>query len=200
MLMKPLLLSILLSISAVSIACEDHAAHKAGSAAAIPHENSLYQIDVPLIDQQGNSFKLADEQAKITIISMFYGDCNLSCPIVMENIKRTVEAVPLTQRKQIRALLISLNPGVDTPKSLAELAKIHQFDPLTYRLAVSDNDSHTRQIAASLGIKYRRAANGEINHNTRFVLMNQQGIIIKTSDTLSITPDPEMLATIKSNI
>jgi protein SCO1 len=200
MLMKPLLLSILFSISAASIACDEHAAHKAASAMAIPSGNSLYQIDVPLIDQQGNSFKLADEQAKITIISMFYGDCNLSCPIVMENVKRTIEALPLAQRKNIRALLISLNPDVDTAKSLAGLAKVHQFSPLTYRLAVSDNDSHTRQIAASLGVKYRRATNGEINHNTRFVLMNQQGIIIKTSDTLSITPDPEMLATIQSNL
>lgn len=200
MLMKTLLLSILLALSTVSIACDEHAAHKATSAVATPSGNSLYQIDAPLIDQAGNSFKLADEQARITIISMFYGDCNLSCPIVMENVKRTIEAVPLAQRKQIRALLISLNPGIDTPKSLAGLAKVHQFSPLTYRLAVSDNDSHTRQIAASLGVKYRRAANGEINHNTRFVLMNQQGIIIKTSDTLSITPDPEILAAIQSNL
>ncbi|MEJ2795414.1 SCO family protein [Iodobacter sp. LRB] len=200
MLMKTLLLSILLTISAASIACDDHAAHKAASTVAAPSGNSLYQIDTPLIDQAGNSFKLADEQARITIISMFYGDCNLSCPIVMENVKRTIEAVPLAQRKNIRALLISLNPGIDTPQSLAGLAKVHQFDPAAYRLAVSDNDGHTRQIAASLGIKYRRAANGEINHNTRFILMNQQGIIIKTSDTLSITPDPEILAAILSNL
>jgi protein SCO1/2 len=200
MLMKPLLLSLLLSISAFSIACDDHAAHKAANAVAIPIGNSLYQIDVPLMDQAGNTFKLADEQAKMTIITMFYGDCNLSCPIVMENVKRTIEAVPLAQRKNIRALLISLNPGIDTPKSLAGLAKVHQFDPATYRLAVSDNDSHTRQIAASLGVKYRRAANGEINHNTRFVLMNQQGIIIKISDTLSITPDSGILAAIQANL
>lgn len=199
MLIKSFIISALFAISNIAMACNDHAAHKAASAVAIPSGNSLYQIDAPLMDQAGNPFKLADEQARITIISMFYGDCNLSCPIVMENVKRTIEAIPLAQRKNIRALLISLNPGIDTPKSLAGLAKVHQFSPLTYRLAVSDNDSHTRQIAASLGVKYRRAANGEINHNTRFVLMNQQGIIIKTSDTLSITPDPEILAAIQSN-
>ncbi|MDW5417841.1 SCO family protein [Iodobacter sp. CM08] len=199
MLIKLFIISTLFAISNIAMACDDHAAHKAASA-AIPSGNSLYQIDAPLMDQAGNPFKLANEQAKITIITMFYGDCNLSCPIVMENVKRTIETVPAAQRKNIRALLISLNPGVDTPKSLAGLAKVHQFDPAIYRLAISDNDSHTRQIAASLGIKYRRAANGEINHNTRFVLLNQQGVIIKTSDTLSITPDPEILAAIQANL
>ncbi|WP_051534783.1 SCO family protein [Deefgea rivuli] len=200
MLNKALILSFcgLFAISAG--ACDEHAAHHASAVAAPVSGDSLFQLKTPLMNQQGQAFQLGDAPAQLTVVTMFYGDCNVSCPIVLENIKRTLAAVPSQHAASVHALMISLNPGVDTAKSLAGLAKIHGFNPQNASLAVSDSDVHTRQLAAALGVKYRRGANGEINHNTRFVLLDQQGNIVASSDTLSVIPDPIILSAMQTQL
>ncbi|QLG88011.1 SCO family protein [Chitinibacter bivalviorum] len=196
--MKAILAMLLLGAISAVPACEEHQ-HAASAAAAVSGE-SLFQLAVPLTDQTNQPFKLGQAGKKATLITMFYGDCNISCPIVLENVKRTITQLPAAQRGAVQAVLVSLNPGVDTAKSLAALAKVHEMDERVYRLVVSDNDAHTRQLAATLGVKYRRGANGEINHNTRFVVLDQQGQVVKASVTLSVEPDPALLAALQNRL
>ncbi|HSD37205.1 MAG TPA: SCO family protein [Rhodocyclaceae bacterium] len=185
---------------ASAVQAHDHAAMLAmQNESTLPGE-SLHRLAFPLTDQQGKSFHLADEHGPATIVTMFYGDCQIACPIAIENVKRTIDALPVAQRKQVRALMISLNPGVDTAASLAKLAKLHELSPSQFRLAVAANDTQTRQLAASLGIKYRRAANGEINHSTRFVAVDSHGLIVGSSEQLSVEPDPKLLAAIAQTL
>lgn len=195
---KAIFAALLLCSMSANWACEEHQ-HVASAAAAVSGE-SLFQLAVPLTDQNNKPFKLGPGGKKATLITMFYGDCNISCPIVLENVKRTITQLPAAQRSAVQAVLVSLNPGVDTAKSLAALAKVHQMDERVYRLVVSDNDAHTRQLAATLGVKYRRGANGEINHNTRFVVLDQGGQILSASDTLSVEPDLHLLASLQTQL
>jgi protein SCO1/2 len=197
-----LLLSLLML--ATSASAHDHAAMmamqvEAEASAPVPSE-SLHRLAFPLTDQQGKAFHLADEHRPATVVTMFYGDCQIACPIALENVKRTIEALPVAQRSQVRGLLISLNPGIDTPASLDKLAKLHELSPTNYRLAVASDDAQTRQIASALGIRYRRAANGEINHSTRFLVLDARGVIVASSDQLSVEPDAKLLATLKETL
>jgi protein SCO1/2 len=204
MLIRAVLLGLCCVMSGIAGACDQHAAHHASAASSVTAAkvsgDSVFQLQTPLTNQQGQTFKLGDAPAKLTVVTMFYGDCNVSCPIVLENIKRTLAAVSSDQSAAVHALMVSLNPGVDTAKSLAGLAKVHAFSAKNATLAVSDNEAHTRQLAAALGVKYRRGANGEINHNTRFVLLDQQGVIVASSDVLSVEPDPILIAAIQSQL
>jgi len=166
---------------------------------------SLYHVQAALVDQQGKHFKLADEHGPATLITMFYGDCQIACPIALENVKRTLNALPAAQRPQFRALLISLNPGIDTPAKLSKLARLHALPASNFRFAVSEkdsqtHDSNTRELAAALGIKYRRTGNGEVNHSTRFVVIDQRGEIRGSSDKLAIEPDAQVLHAIQKQL
>ncbi|HEX5127863.1 MAG TPA: SCO family protein, partial [Rhodocyclaceae bacterium] len=129
---------------------DHHDMEQMESAPAIPSD-SLHHLDVPLTDQHGKTFRLADEHAPATLLTMFYGDCQIACPIILESVKRTIDALPAAQRNQARALLISLNPGIDTPAKLDQLAKSHGMPMSRYRFAVARNDEQTRQLAAALG-------------------------------------------------
>jgi protein SCO1/2 len=163
-------------------------------------EDSLQRISIPLTDQQGRRFTLADEQRPATIVTMFYGDCHSACPIAIESMKRLVDEVPAERRGGVRVVLISLNPGADTPQSLSHLAMMHGLAPEQFRLAVAGSDRDTREIAAALGIRYRRAAGGEINHSTRFVLLDDKGRVVNTTDKSSVPPDPAFLASVTSQL
>lgn len=162
---------------------------------ALPAE-SLYRLSVPLKDSQGRQFDWRALAGRPLLVTMFYGDCNAACPIIIENLRRTVEQVNPAPGK-LAVLMVSLDPLYDTPASLADLAKTHKLDPAIFRLAVAANETHTRSMAGALQVKYRTVTNGEINHTTRVCLLDAGGKLLAASTQLSPLPDPALVAQIR---
>jgi protein SCO1/2 len=169
------------------LAASPHYATAATVAMPMPGA-SLHQLDTVLTDGAGKHFTLRDMAGTPVLVTMFYGDCHAACPIIIENLKRTVAALG-TDAGPLRVLLISLDPGHDTPDSLAMLARKNGLDPARFRLAVAADDSATRTLASTLDIKFRRLDNGEINHTTRVALLDAAGSTRATSSRLDVTPD-----------
>lgn len=149
---------------------------------------SLHQLDTVLTDSAGKHFTLHDMAGTPVLVTMFYGDCHAACPVIIENLKRTVAALG-AGAGPLRVLLISLDPARDTPASLAMLAHKNGLDPARFRLAVATDDSAMRTLATALDIKFRRLDNGEINHTTRVTLLDAVGSTRATSSRLDPTPD-----------
>lgn len=157
-------------------------------AAALPG-NSVYRLDATLTDATGQHFALRDMAGTPVLITMFYGDCHAACPVIIETLKRTVAELG-PAGKRLRVLMISLDPGHDTPASLSGLLKMHQLDPAQFRLVTADGDSQTRALAATLNIKYRRLDSGEINHTTHIALLDATGTVQVETTRLDAEPDP----------
>lgn len=168
------------------------------SSNALP-QDSLYWLSLPLIDDRGTHFDFKDLAGHPILVTMFYSDCNSACPIIIESLQRTVSALNPAEGK-LTVLMVSLNPRTDTAESLAALAKMHNLDPKFFRLAVSNNDSNTRTLAAALNIKYRILINGEISHNTRISLLDATGKVVAYSTQLSTAADQEFLEKIKQQL
>ncbi|NHZ91671.1 SCO family protein [Massilia sp. CCM 8733] len=162
---------------------------------ALPAD-SLYRLSVPLKDSQGRQFDWRALAGRPLLVTMFYGDCNAACPIIIENLRRTVDAVKPAPGR-LTVLMVSLDPLYDTPGSLADLAKSHKLDPAIFRLAVAANETHTRAMAGALQVKYRAVTNGEINHTTRVCLLDAGGKLLASSTQLSPLPDPAFVARIR---
>lgn len=156
--------------------------------AALPG-NSLYQVDAALTDAAGQRFALRDMAGGPLLVTMFYGDCNAACPIIIETLKRTVDALGPTA-KPLRVLMISLDPLHDSPAGLAMQLKMHKLDPARFRLAVARDETQTRTLASALNIKFRTLESGEINHTTRIVLLDAAGTQRASSSRLDAEPDP----------
>lgn len=165
--------------------------------AALPGD-SLYRLDASLTDAQGQHFALRDMAGTggaaggPLLVTMFYGDCNAACPIIIETLKRTVAALG-ERGRQLRVLMISLDPVHDAPASLTLLANQHHLDSRQFRLAVARDESQTRLVAAALNIKFRAMDGGQINHTTRIVLLNGAGSVTAASTRLEAEPDPVFL-------
>lgn len=162
---------------------------------ALPAD-SLYQLSVPLTDSQGRHFDWRALAGQPALVTMFYGDCNAACPIIIENLRRTVAALKFAPGR-LNVLMVSLDPMGDTPASLARLAGQHKMDPTVFRLAVAADETRTRAMAAALQVKYRAVVGGEINHTTRVCLLDANGRVIASSTQLSVEPDAAFLAQIR---
>lgn len=179
----------------------NHSQHEILSAADTQvASDSLHHITAALTDQNGKPFSLASVTQPFTLITMFYGDCKLACPVIIQNLKQTVAALRPVDQKRLKIAVISLNAKVDTPAKLSRLMQDNQLDPAIVTLAVAKDDSDTRIWATALGIKYRRLPDGEINHSNRQVLLNQAGQFVADSTLLSPTPDPVFLEKIQAEL
>ncbi|WP_348698359.1 SCO family protein [Duganella fentianensis] len=168
----------------------------AAAGTALPG-NSLYQLDISLTDAAGQRFGLREMAGTPVLVTMFYGDCNAACPIIIETLKRTVEALGPNAAK-LRVLMVSLDPFNDSPAGLAQLVKNKQLDPQRFRLAVAKDESQTRLLAGALQIKFRQLGDGVINHTTRIALLDGSGLTKAVSTRLDTTPDPEFIKQINS--
>ena len=163
--------------------------------AALP-ATSLYQLPMPLTDSAGRHADWRELAGKPALVTMFYGDCNTACPIIIENLQRTVAALRPKQG-QIAVLMVSLDPLHDSPASLADLARKHKLDPRVFHLTVAADETHTRALAAALQVKYRAIDGGAINHTTRVSLLDAGGSVVASSTQLGADPDPVFLAQIR---
>ncbi|WP_046156390.1 SCO family protein [Chromobacterium vaccinii] len=160
--------------------------------------DSLYRLDAPLTTQRGDALQFSDLAGKPALITMFYGDCKLACPIVMGGVKSIIAALPARERDRATVLMVSLNPGGDTPASLAHLAGEYGIQARNWLLAVGKSDEDTRGVAAALGIRYRRLDSGEINHSTRIVVTDRQGRIAASTEDIGPKPDPAVVKALRA--
>lgn len=166
---------------------------------ALPGD-SLYRLAVPLTSHQGGPLDLHSLAGKPALITMFYGNCKLACPVTLHSVQSIVNALPADKRSRLTVLLISLDAKNDNAASLAMLAQEHQMAAIPYLLAVSDTDRNTRTLAAALGIRYRRLSNGEINHSTRLLVTNAQGQVQLSSENMAPAGDPAIHAALAQQL
>lgn len=167
----------------------------AGSEAPLPGD-SVYQLDVPLTDQNGVTQRFPALLGKVRIISMFYANCPYVCPMIINTIKQTENSLTEAQRAQTGVLLISLDPERDTPEELKKVETTRHLDGARWML-VRTPAGDVRKLAALLGIQYRALENRDFNHSTAIILLDADGRIRASSDHIG-EPDPEFEAALKA--
>ena len=168
----------------------------AGVALAATPGDSVYQLQAKLEDQSGAAATLERYRGQPVIISMFYGSCPHVCPMLISTIQRYERELPEAQRRQLRVLMVSIDPKRDTPARLAEVAERHRVDRERWTLARTDAAS-VRKLAAVLNIQYRELPDGEFNHSTVITLLDPSGRPLRSTSSM-LRPDAEFSAALRA--
>ena len=162
-----------------------HIAHAVPSNSA-----SIYPLNVTLTDQNGEPFKLSDARGQPVLISMFYSSCEAVCPMIFETISMTLRQLSITERRHVRVVMVSFDPARDTVPVLKKTADARGANE-QWTLA-RGTEADVRQVAAVLGVQYRRLASGEFNHSSTVMLLDGEGQIALRSNTLGAV-DPKLV-------
>ncbi|WP_372018067.1 SCO family protein [Pseudoxanthomonas sp. 10H] len=187
---RPLLLGLALALGSA-------AAHAADAPAtpALPGE-SLYHLRAGLTDQQERTLAWSDLQGRPQLVSMFYANCHLMCPLILENAKAVQKQLPAPQRDGLGVAMITLDPARDTPAALAEVATRHRTpDGWRYLRPAADD---VRALASVLDVRYRFREDGSINHTSVLVLLDPQGRVLARSEVVAAAPDPAFVAQVRA--
>ncbi len=191
--LSALLLSSLCALALPAAAAETPAA----PATALP-STSLYQLPAALNNQDGKAFKLRELRGRPVLVSMFYNSCEFVCPMLIDTMRLTQQALDQDSRERLSMLLITFDPARDDIKTLKTVARQRELDPARWTLARTDAAS-VRKIAATLDIQYRRLESGEYNHTTVLVLLDADGRVLGRTRTMGAV-DPEFVKLVHDTI
>ena len=176
-----LVLAALLAAPAVALATEAHEELPAGE--AVQTGDSLYLIGVSWEDQNGKPVALESFEGQPVLISMFYATCPHACPMLISDLKRVEKAVPEALRAKLKVVLVTFDPERDTAAKMKGLLEAHGVDQSRWSMLRAD-PARVQEMAAVLGIKYRFAKDGQINHSTVITLLDARGAIVERLEGL----------------
>jgi len=165
----------------------------AASAAMPLPADSVLQLSDRFTDQNGTEFTLASRRGHPQLVAMFYTSCQMVCPLIIDTARGIDQSLSPAEQARLRVLFVSMDPAKDTPAVLAATVKKRNLDGARWTLARTD-EAGVRKIAAVLGVRYRRLANGEFNHTSAVFLLDADGRIIAKTEQIGAKSDPEFLA------
>ena len=159
---------------------------------------SVYHLQVSVEDQFGEITGLDRYRGHPVLVTMFYASCPHVCPMLISTIKLTESKLSAEERAALRILTISIDPDRDTPEKLRETLERHSVDASRWSM-VRSQPGDLRTIAGVFGVRYKQLPDGEFNHTTRIILIDQEGTQVASTEQLG-RHDAAFLKAIKSNI
>lgn len=138
--------------------------------------DSIYQLTVQLTDQNGRQQPLAARRGRPQLVTMFYTSCQMVCPMIIDSLRLTRNALDPAVRGKIDLLAVSFDPARDDIATLHAYAGKRNLDPRIWTLARAE-PAQVRQLSGVLGLQYRRLPDGEFNHSSELILLDAEGRI-----------------------
>ena len=154
--------------------------------------DSVLQLTDKYTNQDGKDFTLASRRGHPQVVAMFYTSCRMVCPLIIDTAHGVDKALSPAEQARLRVLFISMDPANDTPAALLSVVKKRKLDPTRWTFARTD-EKGVRKVAALLGVRYRRLANGEFNHTSALFLLDADGRIVAKTEKIGGVPDPEFM-------
>jgi len=160
-----------------SVSAHDHD-HMAPVKASEPVSGtSIYNLASSWTNQDGKRVMLASLRGEPVVVAMAYTSCRDICPMIVADMIAIEDRAKEASLNGIRFALFSLDSTIDTPERLKAYAVDRGLDLAHWALYHGD-DKAVRELAAALGVRYRRDASGGIDHSAIITILDADGTIV----------------------
>ncbi|HEY0839155.1 MAG TPA: SCO family protein, partial [Vulgatibacter sp.] len=130
-----------------------------------------------LIDHEGERVTLEELRGRVVVLTGVYASCAFTCPMILGQAKRAIDALPDERREAITVVAVTLDPATDTPEVLARMAAAQGVAAPTFRLSTGERGKVER-LLDRMGIERRRdPATGVIDHSNLFLVIDRKGSV-----------------------
>ena len=166
----------LILVAPVAVRAHDHE-HMSHMEAAKPLSGmSIYNLASAWTDQDGKSVKLASLRGELVVVAMAYTSCKDICPMIVANMVAIEDRLKESSSAKVHFVFFSIDSAIDRPERLKAYAGDHGLDLAHWTLYHGD-DKAVRELAAALGVRYRRDPNGGFDHSAIISLLDEEGNI-----------------------
>jgi protein SCO1/2 len=184
--------------SSARVGAQDHGhmMHMNMQAAEPLPGTSIYNLASGWTDQEGKAVTLDSLRGGPIVIAMGYTSCKDICPMIVADMVAIEDRTKASSRTNVRFAFFSIDPANDTPERLKAYAGDHGLDVAHWTLYRGD-DKAVRELAAALGVRYRRNADGGFDHSAIITLLDADGRIAFQKPDAQIDTD-EMVKNIEA--
>ncbi|MCO4763523.1 MAG: SCO family protein [Myxococcales bacterium] len=166
---------------------------KPAAATALP-DDSVYLVTSSWKNQHDKPQKLSALRGKVVVVSMVFTHCKYACPRLVSDMQKVEKKLSAAQKKDVRFLLVSMDPERDTPERLRTFAKEHHIAGWTLLTGPAGD---VRVLNAVLGGRYKKAPSGDFAHSNLVIVLDRQGRIKHRQEGLDIAPTEALAAIAK---
>ena len=154
-----------------------------------PSGLSLYQLEGDWQVAGLEPAPLASLRGSPVLLLLFYGTCDYACPLLVHDLQRVEGLLGPTVGEQVRFVLVSFDPEHDSLERLAAYAREKRLVPPRWRL-LHGSAEQVRELAATVGVRYRPTGTGQFSHTMRIVLLDRDGVPVQHWDGLERPLEP----------
>ena len=140
-------------------------------------DKSIYQVESTWTTDAGKRIKLSELHGQTQIVAMFFASCEYACPLIVHDMKRIQAALPEKLRSNVGFVLVTFDHQRDKPAALSAYRKKQALDETRWKLLHGGPDD-IRELAALLGVKYKRDARGNFAHSNLITVLDPNGEIV----------------------
>ncbi|MFI5337326.1 MAG: SCO family protein [Opitutales bacterium] len=137
---------------------------------------SIYQLDGRFTDDHGRPFALGELKGRPVGLDMLFATCGYASPLTVTDLLAIQGRLPAEQRGRAVFVLVSFDDVRDTPAVLAQYRARRGLDGQW--ILLHGDAGAVRELAALLGVKYRREADGSFSHSNVISILNAEGEIV----------------------
>lgn len=130
---------------------------------------------VALTDQDGAKADLASLRGNVVVVTGIYATCFHTCPLIMGQLRRSLDALSKAERESVRVLAVTLNPEHDKQPVMLKTAARYQVKSPEYRLLWGDPEEVNATLDRLEIARSKNPMNGEIDHANLFIVVDRKG-------------------------
>ena len=137
--------------------------------------------DVPLTDQTGAVFSLANYRGRTVLVDFIYTSCPTICGVIGDDLRDALE----TKALDADLLSISIDPASDDRRSLKAYGERFGATAPRWRIARPESQSALKRLLNGFGAVVIPDGNGGFIHSAAVYVVDPQGRLARIID-----PDP----------
>jgi len=138
--------------------------------------DSLYQLEATFTDDTGKTVSLGELRGRPVALNLFFASCGYACPLTVTDLLAVQAGLPAAVRERAVFVLVSFDTARDTTAVLAQYRQQRRLDGNW--ILLRGTDDAVRELAALVGVKYKREADGSFAHSNVVTILNTQGEIV----------------------
>ena len=151
-------------------------------------ELSIYNLPSKWTNQNGENIEMKELKGKVLVMVMIYTSCKAACPRLVADMRNIEEHLPENIKNNVKLVLVSIDPVVDTPKRLKSFAIENKMDSEQW-VFLRSTEENTREFAAVLAVNYKKIAPLEFSHSNIISVFNVDGELAYQQEGLGVNSD-----------
>jgi len=148
-------------------------------------DESIFNLTSNWNTEEGKTIQLEDLKGKTLVMVMIYTTCKAACPRLVADMRNIETQIPKSNLKNLKLVLVSIDPEIDTPERLKNFAKENFMDEEHWTF-LQGTVSGVREFANVLAVKYKEISPMDFSHSNIITVFNSGGEIMHQQEGLGV--------------